>query len=108
MPALIDRLWGAVVSYVGFASASDDPGEALREFLRYDDPVAEYERAVELEPNDAWLHYELGVTLLENREIDSAIDELRKAIELEPPHTYIADNAAMKVSEALHAKDGNN
>jgi len=47
----------------------------------YDNVIAEYQRAAELDPDDAHIHYDLGVKLLESPGlVDNSIEELQTAL----------------------------
>ena len=54
--------------------AAGSPAEALREF----------ERALEIRPDFADAHYNLGIALYNRGEVDQAIAHYRKALEIEP------------------------
>src|SRR6185436_13708762 len=57
-----------------FARAADATGPA----------IAEFKRAVELEPNAGELHHRLGVALLESEKYELARAPLERAVQLQP------------------------
>jgi lipoprotein NlpI len=59
-------------------------GFGLLDQAKTDDAIAEFRKAVELEPKNALAHSSLGVALLDQAKTDDAIAEFRKAIEIEP------------------------
>jgi tetratricopeptide (TPR) repeat protein len=66
----------------------------LAEQRRFPEAVAEYLKAVELDPSNAEMHCSLGVALLEKAEPQAALPHLLKAAELDPfsarAHEYLA------------------
>jgi tetratricopeptide (TPR) repeat protein len=58
---------------------------ALRQ-LRYDDAVADLRKAVDLDPNEAALHFQLGLALSALGRSDEARQEFEKAAKLDPLH----------------------
>ena len=54
--------------------------------LRYDDAVAHLRKAVELDPNEATLHFQLGIALSSLGRSDEARQQFEKAAELDPLH----------------------
>ena len=56
------------------------PGDATEQQAA----IAEYHKAIELDPKDASAHYNLGVALYDKGQLDDAIAEYKKAIELDP------------------------
>jgi tetratricopeptide (TPR) repeat protein len=83
-PLLLERLHGtdtAVSHYmqglVLFATSADATTGAL----------AQFERAVELDPLRGELHHRLGLALLESEQYDRALEPLSRALELEPHET---------------------
>jgi tetratricopeptide (TPR) repeat protein len=53
---------------------------------RQEEAIAAYRKAIELDPKDATVHYNLGFVLFEHGNLDEAIDAYHKAIELDPKH----------------------
>jgi tetratricopeptide (TPR) repeat protein len=51
---------------------------------RYEQAVAEYQRAIELEPNNSDSYRRLGKAYQANSQLDQALAALRRAVELEP------------------------
>jgi len=51
---------------------------------RYDQAVAEHQRAIELEPNNSDAYRRLGMALNANRQIDKALAAYREAVRVEP------------------------
>jgi tetratricopeptide (TPR) repeat protein len=68
------------------ASATEhiDQGIEYAEQGRLDDAIAEFQKAIELEPDDPDAHHNLGTAYYERGRLDEAITELQAAIELEP------------------------
>jgi tetratricopeptide (TPR) repeat protein len=58
---------------------------ALRQ-LRYDDAVAHFRTAVELDRDEATLHFQLGIALLSLGRTDEAKQQFEKAAQLDPLH----------------------
>ena len=65
-------------------SAHNGLGNVYDDLGRYDDAIAEYERAIELDPKDAYPHNGLGNVYFEVGRYDDAIAEYERAIELDP------------------------
>jgi tetratricopeptide (TPR) repeat protein len=65
------------------ASYYVDLGKALR---NRQSSIAEFERALALDPSDAQAHMELGRTYVQSLDFDKARPELEKAIDLEPDY----------------------
>jgi tetratricopeptide (TPR) repeat protein len=73
-------------------------GNRLWDLHKTEEAIAEYRKAIELDPREAMHHNNLGLILSDQhktRETREAIAEYRKAIELDPrrsePHQYLAD-----------------
>jgi tetratricopeptide (TPR) repeat protein len=58
---------------------------ALRQ-LRYDEAVGHLQKAVELDPNEATLRFQLGIALSSLGQSDDAREQFEKAAELDPLH----------------------
>ncbi len=59
----------------------------LLEQKKLGDGLAEYKKAVELDPNDSDAHVNLGAALFNQKNLDGAIAEYKKAIELDPTNS---------------------
>jgi tetratricopeptide (TPR) repeat protein len=74
-------------------SAHLNLGNALRDKGRLDEAVAEYRKAIALDPNDTRAHSNLGWVLQCQKKWDEAIAACRRAIELDPkdaiPHDIL-------------------
>ena len=55
---------------------------------RYDAAIAEFKKAIAINPNDAYAHYNLGVAYRANEMYDAAIAEYKKAIAINPNDAY--------------------
>jgi len=70
-------------------------GNILLDQGKTDEAIAEYRKAIELDPRHAWPDNNLGFTLSGQQKTDEAIAEYRKAIELDPslalPHKNLAN-----------------
>ena len=51
---------------------------------RYDDAVGAYQKALEIEPNNAVAHNDLGSAYLKLEKYEDAVSSYKKAIELDP------------------------
>ena len=51
-----------------------------------DAAVAEYQQALEIQPNEAGFHYNFGLALAGLGQLDAAMAQYRKAVELKPGH----------------------
>ncbi len=76
--------------------------------MRYADAVAEFEKAIALDPDSARLHVELAGTLVKAGRVDQAIEQCQRAIELDPelsdPHFLLGQ--IYKSSLDTDAADG--
>jgi len=59
-------------------------GNVLREQRKYDEAIAKYQKATELDPKYAAAYYDWGLVLHEQKKYDEAIAQYQKAIELDP------------------------
>ena len=58
-------------------------GTALQAKNQLDEAIAEYRKAIELDPKYAPAHYNLGNALRAKNQLDEAIAEYKKAIDLQ-------------------------
>ena len=59
-------------------------GRVLGEDGRVDEAIAEFQRAVELAPNNVWHYLGLGEAYQARGDVDKATDAFRHALELDP------------------------
>jgi tetratricopeptide (TPR) repeat protein len=89
------------------ASNNTHNENVLKDVGPYDSVIAEYQRAAELDPDDAHIHYDLGVKLLPDQ-VDKSIDELREALESREGSNDSFDefryNLLKTLSQALYIK----
>lgn len=64
------------------ADAYHKRGDTYDEKEEYDKAVADYNKAIELNPNDADAYYNRGVIYGDKGEIDKAVGDLKRCIEL--------------------------
>ncbi|MBV8278300.1 MAG: tetratricopeptide repeat protein [Verrucomicrobia bacterium] len=57
-----------------------------------DEAVAQYQRALEINPNDAEAHYNLGLVLFRNGQLDKAIAQYQKGLEINPNYVQAHNN----------------
>lgn len=62
---------------------------------KYDEAIAEFKKAVELNPNLAEAHYNLGVVYLTKELFDEAIAEFKRAIDIAPEFAPAHNNLAI-------------
>ena len=66
----------------------------------YDLAISNFRKAVELQPNSAEAHNNLGFALLQNGNLKQAIQELRHSIELKPEYAGAHYNLAWRSKQA--------
>lgn len=67
-------------------------GNAFRQLQQWSEAIAAYKKALELEPDNAQIHFMLGKTQLLQENLTAAAASFQKAIELEPEHGYFYEN----------------
>jgi|SRR5579864_3380908 len=79
---------------------------ALADAFQWSDAESEFQRALELAPNDAQLHYLHGFVYLQAMaRVDDALDELRRALTLDPLSPIVNCNYAYILSVAHRDDD---
>ena len=68
------------------ASAYVDRGNSYREQEKYDEAIADYTTAIEIDPDYAWAYNNRGVAYDNQGKYDLAIADYTTAIELDPDH----------------------
>jgi tetratricopeptide (TPR) repeat protein len=56
----------------------------LAEQNKLPEAVTAYNKAVEIDPNDASAYYNMGITLVKQKKLDEAVTAYHKAIETRP------------------------
>ncbi len=79
-------------------------GLVLQETGLLDDAIAEYRKAIELDPNVAGTHNNLGLALAAKGQYDDAIAEYRIAIDLDPNYA----TAKANLEKALRLQESRN
>ena len=67
-------------------------GNFLQESGRFDEAVAAYKKAVELNPNFSWSYHSLGDVLLKLEKWEEAVAAYKKAVELNPGFSWSYHN----------------
>ena len=67
-------------------------GNFLQESGRFDEAVAAYKKAVELNPNFSWSYHSLGDVLLKLEKWEEAVSAYKKAVELNPDFSWSYHN----------------
>jgi serine/threonine protein kinase/cytochrome c-type biogenesis protein CcmH/NrfG len=81
------------------AAAHNNLGWVLYEHGKLDGAIAEYRKAIELDPKNAWAHNVIGAALYHQGKLDEAIAEYRKAIELDPKLALAHNNLGSALSD---------
>ncbi|MGB3267387.1 MAG: tetratricopeptide repeat protein, partial [Microcoleus sp.] len=79
-----------------------DLGNSLQSSGRFDEAVAAYRKAVELNPDFSWSYHNLGDVLLKLERFDDAVCAYKKAVELNPDFSWSYHNlgdALLKLRE---------
>lgn len=95
--AAADNLRAAIkdvpVTAAGYASAQQKLLQLLARGKRYDDLIAEYQRALLSQPDSAVLHLGLADTYMKQNQVDKALEEFKTASEKDPsdprPHRML-------------------
>jgi len=61
----------------------------------FDEAIAEYKKAIAIDPNDADAYADLGMVYGEKGMLDEAIAECKKAIAIDPNHAKAHNNLAV-------------
>lgn len=64
-------------------------GNSLQEIGRFDEAVAAYKKAIELNPNFSWSYHSLGDVLLKLEKCEEAVAAYKKAVELNPDFSWV-------------------
>ena len=83
------------------ADAYHKGGDTYDEKGEYDKAIADYNKAIELNPNDADAYYNRGCTYGEMGEYEKAIADFNKAIELNPHDAGAYYNRALAYKEKV-------
>ena len=69
-----------------------DHGRACLDKGKYDDAIADYTKAIALDPNDANVYTNRGVAYGKKGEVGRAIADFRKALEIDPSDQDAEEN----------------
>ncbi|MEG4073310.1 tetratricopeptide repeat protein [Microcoleus sp. Pol14C2] len=69
-----------------------DLGNSLQESGRFEEAVAAYKKAIELNPNFSWSYHSLGDVLLKLEKWEEAVAAYKKAVELNPYFSWSYHN----------------
>ena len=64
-----------------------------------DEAIAQYRKALEIKPDYAEAHYNLGIALAGRGQIDEAIDHYRKALEIKPDYAKAHYNLGVALAD---------
>ena len=67
-----------------YAGTYSDKGDVLLELERYDEALECYDKVVELNTDNAWVHYRRWMALFELERYDEALECIDKVIKMEP------------------------
>jgi tetratricopeptide (TPR) repeat protein len=66
----------------------------------YDHAIATLEKGVQVAPNDALLHFDLGMTHCRKKEFTAGLPDLKKAMELDPENRLYVDTLGYTLARA--------
>jgi tetratricopeptide (TPR) repeat protein len=81
-------------------------GEAVYKLGRTPEAIAHFERALQIDPNQAWVYSSMGAALLETGRPNESLSSLQKAIELDPKSSdahYNLGNTFLQMGRAKEA-----
>jgi len=67
-------------------------GAALVKSGNLDAALTSYKLALQLKPNNADIHFNIGIALVQNGDLDAAIDSYKRAIQLKPDNAVAHNN----------------
>jgi len=76
-----------------------DSGVDLAKKGQGDAAIAEWEKALELDPGDAKVHYCLGVAMMQKGRLDEAITHFQKAVEVNPELADAQDSLGLALGQ---------
>ena len=88
-----------------FAEAYLNRGNTLKELIRFNEALASYDRAIELNPNFTEAYSNRGNALKDLNRLDDALASYNRAIEINPDYAEAYLNRGFLLSELLHYKD---
>jgi len=75
------------VAHLSYSDINQRPGHDLTaQQHKLDEAIAEYKKAIEINPANATAHYNLGLAYVQKRMLDEAIAEIQIAISLCPDY----------------------
>ncbi len=75
-----------------YAPACHYLGTVLTACGRFDEAIAQFQKALEIEPDDAGVHNNLGLVLARRGQVDQAIAHYQKALEVKPDDAEAHNN----------------
>jgi len=72
--------------------AHNNLGMALISKGQVDQAIAQYQKALEIQPRSALFHFNLGVAFAQKGQVDKAIEQYQKAVDLQPDYLQARNN----------------
>lgn len=90
---------------IGEVKTLFDAGLELSRKEQYPEAIEQFKKALEKDPNQAFVWANLGDTYAKNKQLNEAIDAFRKAIELKPDEAAFHQNLGLLYARAQKPKE---
>jgi len=84
-----------LASAIYHAEYYSDLGNLLLERGQVNEAIAHFQKALALQPDEAWLHNNLGNAFAKNGQLDEAIRQYQEALRLKPDHALAHNNLGL-------------